>query len=160
MPGKLPLLRRWPLLVALAVLPLARAGSAVAPPPAPPALVVVLTIDQFRADYLARFREFFVPGGFRLLMENGATFSDCRYRHAVSKTACGHAVVLTGVHADVHGIINNGWVDRASLKRVNCIDDDRVQILGRADDRGGGRLPAGVLPLGHDVCSPRPSATN
>jgi len=138
--------------VALALIPLARAGRAAAPPPAPPALVVVLTIDQFRADYLARFREFFGPGGFNLLLEKGATFSDCRYRHAVSKTAAGHAVVLTGVHADVHGIINNAWIDRTSLKRVNCVEDDSVQILGRADDRGGGRLPAGVLPIG---ASPR-----
>lgn len=129
-----------------------RVGQAADAPPSPPSLVVVLTIDQFRADYLTRFREFFVPGGFRLLLEQGATFADCRYRHAVTKTASGHAVVLTGVHADVHGIINNAWVDRTTLKRVNCVEDDSVQILGRADDRSGGRLPAGVLPMG---ASPR-----
>lgn len=138
-------------LAVLVVATLLPGRSADAPPP-PPSLVVVLTIDQFRADYLQRFREFFVPGGFRLLLEQGATFADCRYRHAVTKTASGHAVVLTGVHADVHGIINNAWVDRATLKRVNCVEDDSVQILGRADDRSGGRLPAGVLPMG---ASPR-----
>lgn len=137
--------------IVLAVLSLGRGGQAADAPP-PPALVVVLTIDQFRADYLQRFREFFGPGGFRLLLEQGATFADCRYRHAVTKTAAGHAVVLTGVHADVHGIINNAWVDRTTLKRVNCVEDDSVQILGRADDRSGGRLPAGVLPMG---ASPR-----
>lgn len=151
-------MRRTPLhslrLTALVVaaLSLGRAGLAAAAPPPPPSLVVVLTIDQFRADYLQRFREFFVPGGFRLLLEQGATFADCRYRHAVTKTAAGHAVVLTGVHADVHGIINNAWVDRTTLKRVNCVEDDSVQIIGRADDRSGGRLPTGVLPMG---ASPR-----
>jgi hypothetical protein len=137
--------------IVLAALSLGRGGQA-ADASVPPSLVVVLTIDQFRADYLQRFREFFVPGGFRLLLEQGATFADCRYRHAVTKTAAGHAVVLTGVHADVHGIINNAWVDRTTLKRVNCVEDDSVQILGRADDRSGGRLPAGVLPMG---ASPR-----
>jgi hypothetical protein len=141
-----------PFVVVIAALLQVRAGRAADVPPPPPALVVVLTIDQFRADYLARFREFLAPGGFRLLLEQGANFADCRYRHAVTKTAAGHAVVLTGVHADVHGIINNAWVDRTSLKRVNCIEDDSVRILGRADDRGGGRLPAGVLPAG---ASPR-----
>src|SRR6186997_3213685 len=95
-----------------------------------PSLVVVITIDQFRGDYLARFREHLVPGGLRLLVDQGANFTDCRYRHSVSKTAAGHAVVLTGVHANVHGIINNAWVDRETLKRVNCVDDDSVQILG------------------------------
>lgn len=123
-----------------------------APPDSRPSLVVVITVDQFRADYLARFREHWAPGGVRLLLEQGAQFTDCRYRHAVTKTAAGHAVVLTGVHADVHGIINNAWVDRASLQRVNCVDDDSVKILGRADDRGGVRLPGATVPIG---ASPR-----
>lgn len=117
-----------------------------------PALVVVITIDQFRADYLHRFGGHFAPGGLRLLMEQGANFSDCRYRHAVTKTACGHAVVLTGVHANVHGIINNAWIDRVTMKRVNCVEDNTVQVLGCADDKGGGRLPGGSTPVGY---SPR-----
>src|SRR4051794_40777764 len=117
-----------------------------------PSLVVVITVDQFRADYLARFRPHFVPGGIKLLLEQGANFIDCRYQHAVTKTACGHAVVLTGVHANVHGIINNAWVDRATMKRVNCVDDDAVEILGRAEQTGGARLPGALIPLG---ASPR-----
>jgi hypothetical protein len=99
---------------------------------ASPALVVVITVDQFRGDYLARFGEHFAPGGLRLMMEQGANFTDCRYRHSITKTACGHAVVLTGVHANHHGIINNAWIDRATMKKVNCVDDDSVQILGLA----------------------------
>ena len=122
------------------------------PAPVKPSLVLVLTIDQFRGDYLNRFREHFVPGGLKLLLDEGANFVDCRYRHAVTKTAAGHAVVLTGVHANVHGIINNAWVDRESLKRVNCVDDDSVQILGREDDRGAARLPGTTTPIG---ASPR-----
>ncbi len=119
---------------------------------AAPALVLVLTIDQFRGDYLERFREHFVPGGFRLLLEGGANFTDCRYRHAVTKTACGHAVVLTGVHANHHGIVNNAWTDRDTLKRVNCIEDSAVQILGRPESRGGVRLPSAATVAG---ASPR-----
>ena len=126
------------------------AAHAAGPVATRPALVLVITIDQFRADYLDRFRDQFVPGGLKLLLDGGANFVDCRYRHAVTKTAAGHAVVLTGVHANVHGIINNAWVDRDTLKRVNCVDDDSVQILGRAD-RGGVRLP-GTTTLG---ASPR-----
>jgi hypothetical protein len=127
------------------------AADAAEPAATKPSLVLVITIDQFRADYLDRFREHFVPGGLKRLVDGGANFVDCRYRHAVTKTAAGHAVVLTGVHANVNGIINNAWVDRETLKRVNCVDDDSVQILGRADDRGGVRLP-GTTTLG---ASPR-----
>jgi predicted AlkP superfamily pyrophosphatase or phosphodiesterase len=130
-------------------LTLARAAD---PATAKPSLVLVLTIDQFRGDYLDRFREHLVPGGLKLLVDQGANFVDCHYRHAVSKTAAGHAVVLTGVHANVHGIISNAWVDRETLQRVNCVEDDSVQILGRADDRGGVRLPGSTTPVG---ASPR-----
>lgn len=136
MPLVLPLRPARSLLAAAALLAagaLARAAE--------PALVVVITIDQFRADYLPRFAPHFVPGGFRLLMEQGANFADCRYRHAVTKTACGHATVLTGVHANVHGIIANDWLDRDSLQRVNCVDDDATQVVGAPAPAGGARLP-------------------
>src|ERR1041385_1076412 len=123
---------------------LAIAFTTFAATPASPALVLVIMVDQFRADYLARFQPYFVPGGIRLFLEQGANFSDCIQRHAVTKTAPGHAVVLTGVHANVHGIINNAWIDRATLKRGNCVDDDSVQILGAADDKGGVRLPGAI----------------
>src|SRR5207248_72746 len=129
MPG-LPLRHAW-----LAAVVLALSVHAA------PALVVVITVDQFRADYLERFGEHFVPGGLRLLLDQGANFADCRYRHAITKTAAGHAVVLTGVHANEHGIINNAWIDREKLQKVNCVDDDAVQILGRAEEKGGVRLP-------------------
>jgi hypothetical protein len=122
----------------LVLSPFARAAD---PAPATPSLVVVLTIDQFRGDYLERFRGHFVPGGFRLLLEQGANFTDCRYRHAVTKTACGHAVVLTGVHANEHGIVNNAWTDRETLKRGNCVEDTGAQLIGRPESRGGVKLP-------------------
>lgn len=109
---------------------------------AEPALVVVVMIDQFRADYLERFGPHFGPGGFRRLMEQGATFTDCRYRYAVTKTACGHATVLTGVNPNVHGIISNDWIERETLKRVNCVDDDTAQVVGLPEVKGGAKLPA------------------
>ena len=126
--------------VAALVLALPFVGRA-ADSPASPALVVVITIDQFRGDYLARFAPHLVDGGFRLLLDQGANFTDCRYRHAVTKTACGHAVVLTGVHANHHGIVNNAWTDRETLKRGNCVEDTTVQLIGRPESRGGVRLP-------------------
>jgi hypothetical protein len=127
----------------LLTLPLRSRGAD--PTPATPSLVVVLTIDQFRGDYLERFREHFVPGGFRRLLEQGANFTDCRYRHAVTKTACGHAVVLTGVHANEHGIVNNAWTDRETLKRGNCVEDAATQLIGQPESRGGVKLPGTVM---------------
>ena len=95
-----------------------------------PALVVVISVDQLRADYLERFREHFGPGGFTLLLEQGANFTDCHYRHSVTKTAPGYAVMLTGVHADLNGIFGNDWLDRGSFERVSSVGDPSEQIVG------------------------------
>ncbi|HYP18356.1 MAG TPA: alkaline phosphatase family protein, partial [Opitutus sp.] len=75
--------------------PLSRVAALLAVPSslvaADPALVLVISIDQFRADYLTRFRPHFVADGFNLLLERGANFTDCHYRHALTKTGPGHA---------------------------------------------------------------------
>lgn len=101
-----------------------------APVPEPPALAIVISIDQFRGDYLPRFQRHFCAGGFRLLLEHGANFVDCHHRHSLTKTGPGHAVMLTGVHADVNGIIGNDWLDNRTYERISCVGDPDVTILG------------------------------
>ncbi|HQY06216.1 MAG TPA: alkaline phosphatase family protein, partial [Lacunisphaera sp.] len=98
------------------------AAAQVAPPPR---LVVVISVDQMRADYLDRFRPYFGPGGFKLLLDQGANFANCHYRHSITKTGPGHAVILSGVHANIHGIIANEWLLRAEAapELVNCVED-------------------------------------
>jgi hypothetical protein len=107
----------------------------------PPALVVVISIDQFRADYLERFRAHFSAGGFNLLLEHGADFVDCHFKHSETKTAPGHAVMLTGVHADLNGIIANDWIDRDTMKLISAVGDPSVRALGlpprQAESPGG-----------------------
>jgi hypothetical protein len=95
-----------------------------------PSLVVVVSIDQFRYDYLERFRPFFGAAGFNLLLERGANFADCHHTHSHTKTGPGHAVMLTGVCANLNGIVANDWIDRATFERVSCVGDTDVQIIG------------------------------
>jgi hypothetical protein len=109
----------------------------------PPKLAVVISIDQFRADYLVRFRPYFVEGGFKRLLEGGADFQDNHYRHAVTKTAPGHATILSGVYANVHGIIANEWVDRTTWQMVQSVEDPAFPLVGAAP--AAGRSPGGVL---------------
>ena len=51
-----------------------------------PKLVVVIVIDQFRGDYLERYRDQFGDAGFRLFLEHEA-YTVCR--SAGSTTICG-----------------------------------------------------------------------
>src|SRR5260221_4199889 len=76
-----------------------------------PKLVVIIVIDQFRGDYLDRYRADFTQGGFNLFLDHGAVFSDCNYNYASTRTAPGHATLLTGAYADGHGLLANDYWD-------------------------------------------------
>ena len=99
--------------------------------PTDPRLVLVLSIDQMRYDYLARFDDLY-EGGFRTLIDAGAVFTNARYRHAVTETGPGHAVILSGRHPSSSGIIGNSWYDRLLGRTINVVDDPFQAVLGGA----------------------------
>ena len=63
--------------------------------PKKPALVVLVTIDQFRADYIQRFGPQ-LRGGIARLARGGAVFTNAHQDHAITETAPGHATLLAG----------------------------------------------------------------
>ena len=79
-------------------------------PPPRPKLVLVLSIDQMRFDYVTRFAPLY-KGGLRMLAERGAVFSHANYRHAAAETGPGHSVLLSGRHPSHSGIVANEWWD-------------------------------------------------
>jgi arylsulfatase A-like enzyme len=101
-----------------------------------PKLVVIIVIDQFRGDYLERYRDQWGEGGFRLLLEHGANFSDCNYEYANTRTAPGHATLLTGAYTNGHGIIANEWWDPQKKATVAAADDDQTKLVGIAGAPG------------------------
>jgi arylsulfatase A-like enzyme len=131
------------LLVALLVIPgapLARASAY----DAHPKLVIILVVDQFRADYLDRYRADLKGRGFRLFLDHGAYFEDCYYDYANTKTAPGHATLATGAYTDGHGISSNEWWDlnRNKQRPVSSVEDDRYRIVGEIHpSKTGGASP-------------------
>lgn len=103
-----------------------------------PKLVVVLVIDQFRADYLTKFQKDFLPvgvtgevGGFNFLMQNGAYFPFAEYDVLQSMTCPGHAMIATGTHPYLNGISLNNWYDIAAKKNIYCVDDAEYGVSPR-----------------------------
>src|ERR1700677_1523244 len=133
------------LLVALLVIPWTPLAQASAYD-AHPRLVIVLVVDQFRADYLDRYRADFKGRGFRLFLDRGAYFEDCYYDYANTVTAPGHATLGTGAYTDGHGISANAWWDltRNKERPVSSIEDERYPLLGIADKK---EASAGASPL-------------
>ncbi len=96
-----------------------------------PKLIVIVVIDQFRADYLYRHSADFKGRGFNLFMKEGAWFTDCYYDYANTKTAPGHSTIGTGAYTDGHGIESNEWWDaaRGYDHQVTSVEDDRYQLV-------------------------------
>src|SRR5579862_5524935 len=102
-----------------------------APPDAPkkPKLVVAIVIDQFRYDYLLRFRSEYNSGLDRMLKQ-GAVFTDAHYIHSATVTAVGHSTFLSGATPSVSGIISNEWFDRESNQTVTSVSDRKTKLVG------------------------------
>ncbi|HYG11808.1 MAG TPA: alkaline phosphatase family protein [Pyrinomonadaceae bacterium] len=105
-----------------------------------PRLVLVIVVDQFRADYFERFGDLFAPnGGLRRLMRDGAQWTNANYDHMPTYTAPGHATIMTGAWPAETGIIANDWYDREAGRIVsNASDPEDKPDRARWQLFGGG----------------------
>ena len=87
-----------------------------------PKLLVILVVDQLRADYLQRFDRHW-RGGVRTLLDKGLVFENARYPYLSTVTCAGHSTIGTGALPHTHGMISNGWWDRDARRIVGCTAD-------------------------------------
>ncbi|HLA78585.1 MAG TPA: alkaline phosphatase family protein [Vicinamibacteria bacterium] len=129
-----------PLAFALSLLvaagPSARPASALSAPR--PRLVVVVVVDQMRADYIDRYGHRWT-GGLRRLLDQGAVFPQAAFPYLTTLTCVGHATVATGTLPRTHGIPANQWWDRDSGKSVTCTEDPAAPLVpyGTGSPSGG-----------------------
>jgi predicted AlkP superfamily pyrophosphatase or phosphodiesterase len=121
-------------LVALFLALSSLAAAPQAPPPrraVPPEirLVLLIAVDQFRYDYLTRFRNDYTSG-LKRMVNHGAVFTDANLEHYPTVTAIGHATMLSGATPSVSGIIGNDWFDRETNGQVQSVTDTTVKPVG------------------------------
>jgi predicted AlkP superfamily pyrophosphatase or phosphodiesterase len=90
-----------------------------------PKLIVMITLDQFRAGYLDRYDEVFT-GGFRRLRDKGRWYDRAIVDHAATLSFPGHTTLATGAHPSTHGINTNSWL-------VSLPDGERIRYLALID---------------------------
>lgn len=100
-----------------------------------PKLVLTIVVDQFRYDYLERFRSDY-KAGLKTLLERGAVMTQAYYDHFPTVTAVGHSVVMSGAFPSASGIVGNEWYDRETGKEVTSVSDDDTKLLGGGSGRG------------------------
>ncbi|MBI5534955.1 MAG: alkaline phosphatase family protein [Deltaproteobacteria bacterium] len=98
-----------------------------------PKLVLVIAIDQFRADTLTKLDAYFSPNGFKRLLREGATMTG-HYGHYVTYTGPGHALMLSGSYPYVNGIAANKFFNTESGRSEAMVFDAGSQILGQKTD--------------------------
>lgn len=98
-----------------------------------PPLVVGITVDQMRADYLTRFWNDFGDGGFKRMVGDGFVCADHHFGYAPTYTGPGHASIYTGTTPQFHGIIGNNWYERSSGTSVYCAGDSNAMGVGPVD---------------------------
>jgi arylsulfatase A-like enzyme len=77
-----------------------------------PRLIVVISVDQLRFDYVDRFTPWLITRGFQRFAREGAVFPNARYRYSATFTGPGHAAIGTGLLPAESGIVGNSWFER------------------------------------------------
>ena len=93
-----------------------------------PRLVVVISVDQMRGDYVTDFGGQW-KHGLRRLFSQGAHFVNARFPYLHTVTCPGHATIGTGAFPHRHGMIFNGWWVDAQKKVVPCTEDPAARNI-------------------------------
>ena len=110
------------------IAPSAQGTRPVNPAAERPKLVVLISVDQMRGDYVDRFRHQWSKGLNRLITE-GAWFRQSDYPYYNTVTCAGHASMSTGTVPAVHGMVLNQWWQRNNSRLVACTDDEDAKLI-------------------------------
>ena len=105
------------------ILVLTFGGLQAQPLPSTPKLVVTLTIDQLRTDYLEAFSALYGEKGFKRLMREGKVYMQAEMPFDKPDRASATATLFSGCSPSTHGIIATKWMDVSTLTPRNCVED-------------------------------------
>lgn len=113
------------LLLSLIVVPVQAQTAADAPQ-----LVVGITVDQLRSDYLYALQQLFGEKGFKRLMRDGVVCDEVLYDFPMLDRAISTAAIYTGTIPLYNGIVADDVYDATTRKKRNILYDDN--FMGNA----------------------------
>lgn len=100
----------------------------------PPKVLINITIDQLRYDYIERFYPLFGEKGFKKLLKSGRVYRNGYHEYINPDIASSITSIQTGTYPSIHGIISAEWYDREKRKTINCVEDSKY--LGNYVNKG------------------------
>lgn len=97
-----------------------------------PKLIIGITIDQLRTDYLDILQSRFGQGGFRRLMQEGTVYDQITFELDNPDATAAIAVLATGSYPFQNGISSEFAFDKETLRRRPIFFD--VKYIGNATD--------------------------
>ena len=110
-----------------------------------PKLIIAITIDQMRYDYLYRYYSKYSKFGFKKLLNNGYNCKNTHYHYSSTQTGPGHAHIFNGSVPALSGIVSNTWYDRTSKERMYVAYDSSVVTVGNGSEYSGKMSPKNMI---------------
>lgn len=107
-----------------------------------PRLVVSITIDQLRTDYLETFMPYYSTRGFKKLLDEGVVYDNAQYTFQPVDRASAIASIFTGSTPYYNGITGTRWLDKNTLVPVDCVEDRNYEGLFTKDKSSPANLTA------------------
>ena len=92
-----------------------------------PRLIVNITIDQLRTDYMEAFYGYYTERGFKRLIKEGYYYDRVSYPFKPVDRSSSAAALSTGTYPFYNGIIGNSWLNRETLQPLLSTDDERYK---------------------------------
>ncbi|GAB6012607.1 alkaline phosphatase family protein [Viscerimonas tarda] len=89
-----------------------------------PKLVVGITIDQLRGDYLELFQHTFTEKGFKRLLNEGLVYQNMTFDFPNINSPAAIATIYTGANPFYHGIISDKKISPERANEVPFFNDD------------------------------------
>ena len=88
-----------------------------------PRLVVNITIDQLRSDYLESYAPYYGANGIKKLLAQGLVYENASYPFVSPDKASAISTLITGTTPSYHSIIAEQWLDKSSLRPIHCTEN-------------------------------------
>ena len=88
-----------------------------------PKLMVNITIDQLRTDYLEAFSPLYGDEGFKRILNNAIVYTNATYPFSPIDGASAMAAIATGTTPYYNSVVGTWWLNRETLRPVNCVED-------------------------------------